>query len=335
MKAGNSRDSIEWMHIAKGIGIVLVVIGHFCPETSPSYWVETRRVIYSFHMPLFFFLSGYLYSYEKYSYSDLIKNKIKRLLYPFFSIAALFFVIKYVAGRFVNIDNPVNIDNIYALLADPVNSYMPLLWFVHALFVIFAIYPLARVFLNNVVILVLLLIINSFLGNDYLLFGKALSYMPFFVIGIITRENAKLAKMIINTNWSYVFILLVLFSLGYMSRLSFDILPVYGHVTGIFLGIIGSLFVVNISYNISTLSANSAKNVIQQVGYYSMTIYLFHTLFASAVRIGFFQGLKNIQVPFELVAFVAVASGVIFPLLLEKEVLRKFWITKKMVLGLS
>lgn len=335
MKAGNSGGSIEWMLIAKGIGIVLVVIGHFYPDTSPSYWSEIRSVIYSFHMPLFFLLSGYLYNHGKYSYRDLIKNKTRRLLYPFISVATLFLMVKYVSGRVFILEHPVNIDSIYALLKDPVNSYMPLLWFVHTLFMIFTIYPLARVFLNNLVILLLLLIVNSFFGSDYWVFGKALSNMPFFVIGIIFKENARLAKMIISVNWSYVFALLVLFSLGYAARLSFDIPPAYRYITSIFLGLIGSMFVINISHNISILSVNKAKSVLLQIGYYSMTIYLFHALFESAVRIGFLQVLKNIQVPFELVAFVAVTSGVVLPLLLEKEVLRKYWITKKLVLGLS
>lgn len=42
----------NWVDIAKGIGIILVVMGHAnCPEIP-------HGIIYSFHMPLFFFLSG-------------------------------------------------------------------------------------------------------------------------------------------------------------------------------------------------------------------------------------------------------------------------------------
>jgi fucose 4-O-acetylase-like acetyltransferase len=143
------QNSLEWISIAKGIGISLVVIGHFNPDSSPNYWMEIRRFISTFHMPLFFLLSGYLFDIRKYSYFDLIKVKARRLLYPFTFIALIFFLIKYAVGHFVSIKHAVNINNIYALLIDPVNSYMPLLWFVHSLFLIFAIYPLARVFINN------------------------------------------------------------------------------------------------------------------------------------------------------------------------------------------
>jgi fucose 4-O-acetylase-like acetyltransferase len=325
----------EWMLIAKGIGIILVVVGHFHPVVSPNYWSVMRKIIYLFHMPLFFILSGYLYNHGKYSYRDLIITKTKRLLYPFASIAAVFFLIKYLAGMVVNIDHPVNIDSVYALLLDPVHSYMPLLWFVHALFFIFAIYPLARLFMNNFLILFFLLIINVIFGSDYLIFGNALANIPFFVVGVILKENKKISKMNISEDWRYVVAPLVMFSLTYMIRLSFDIVSVFEYPVHLFLGIAGSLFVINISNFISVFSNKKIKDVLQQIGYYSMAIYLFHTLFESTVRIGFLQVFKSTQVPFELVAFIAISCGVVFPLVLEKEVLRKNMITKRFVLGLT
>ena len=44
-----------WVDYAKGIGIILVVIGHL--GVMPTNIVN---IVYTFHMPLFFFLSGYL-----------------------------------------------------------------------------------------------------------------------------------------------------------------------------------------------------------------------------------------------------------------------------------
>ena len=51
---------IEWIDIAKGIGIILVVIGHI------SQIEVLNDIIYSFHMPLFFIISGYLYKRKFY-----------------------------------------------------------------------------------------------------------------------------------------------------------------------------------------------------------------------------------------------------------------------------
>lgn len=50
---------IEALDVAKGIGIILVIIGHL----SSSYLHDW---IYSFHMPLFFIISGICFKTEKY-----------------------------------------------------------------------------------------------------------------------------------------------------------------------------------------------------------------------------------------------------------------------------
>lgn len=51
-----ARERFAWIDVAKGIGILAVVIGHV--------WTRgpVRDLMYSFHMPLFFLLSGYLFS---------------------------------------------------------------------------------------------------------------------------------------------------------------------------------------------------------------------------------------------------------------------------------
>ena len=47
---------IRWIDNLKGFGILLVVIGHTVPREGLGQW------IYAFHMPLFFFISGFLLS---------------------------------------------------------------------------------------------------------------------------------------------------------------------------------------------------------------------------------------------------------------------------------
>ena len=48
-------ERLEWIDAAKGFGMVLVVLGHMSIPQAVS------KVIFSFHMPLFFMISGYLY----------------------------------------------------------------------------------------------------------------------------------------------------------------------------------------------------------------------------------------------------------------------------------
>jgi fucose 4-O-acetylase-like acetyltransferase len=334
-KDGIRQDFFEWLLIAKGIGIILVVIGHFHPHPSPAYWDSTVAAIYTFHMPLFFIISGYLFRQSELNYIDLIKTKTRRLLYPFVTIAVAFLLIKYLAGQFVKLESPVTADSAKKLLLDPINSYMPLLWFMHALFLIFAVYPLLSSFLNNTIILFVFLTINTIWGNDFLVFGKALGYMPYFVVGLILREKDTLSKNIINAGRRFILAPFLFYTVVFLLARSIDTAPECHYFIRFLLGVSGSLLVINLSYAISAFSNNNIKNILIQVGYYSMSIYLLHSPFESVIRIGFIQIFKHLQTPFELIAIIAIICGVFFPLLLEKKLLRNYMITKKYLLGLA
>ena len=84
------RDA--WVDYAKAIGIVLVVYGHVArgifnagiPLDMPLYRL-VDSVVYSFHMPLFFFLSGlfFFHSLHRRGAVALATNKIDTILYPY------------------------------------------------------------------------------------------------------------------------------------------------------------------------------------------------------------------------------------------------------------
>lgn len=84
-------DRIEWVDCAKGIGIILVVAGHsICPREL-KYW------LYTFHMPLFFFLSGLTFNYKKYNtFIVFIKSKIRTLIIPYIVLSVICFLWKLV-----------------------------------------------------------------------------------------------------------------------------------------------------------------------------------------------------------------------------------------------
>ena len=84
----------------QSFGIVLVVMGH-SGEKIPY----LHNWIYSFHMPLFVFISGYLLFYTNPKLEDIkLKkftiNKIKRLLLPYILISSVAYLPKYVLSKF-------------------------------------------------------------------------------------------------------------------------------------------------------------------------------------------------------------------------------------------
>ena len=55
----DATENLEYIDVAKGIGILLVVLGHNLQDLPlMTSW------IYSFHMPLFFAISGFLDAYK-------------------------------------------------------------------------------------------------------------------------------------------------------------------------------------------------------------------------------------------------------------------------------
>ena len=79
-KASKVPQRLDWADVAKGIGILLMAVGHSAiPPDRWGIW------IYSFHMPLFFFLSGYFFSLRPGGVADTIRHKAFPILMPYLS----------------------------------------------------------------------------------------------------------------------------------------------------------------------------------------------------------------------------------------------------------
>lgn len=79
-----NNDRIDWVDIAKGIAIFLMVCGH----TSVPQLIN--KFIYSFHMPLFFIVSGMLFNPIKYHFLGVyFKKMVKSLLVPYISFTII------------------------------------------------------------------------------------------------------------------------------------------------------------------------------------------------------------------------------------------------------
>lgn len=93
------KPKIEWIDISIGIGILLVILGH--TDMEPN----LKGQIYAFHMPLLFFIAGYLFSEKKHSQTKgFIFSKAKSLLVPYvtFSILSIY-IGKYLYGNVIDI----------------------------------------------------------------------------------------------------------------------------------------------------------------------------------------------------------------------------------------
>jgi len=78
---------VEYIDIAKGIGNIFVVMGHNDFALISPF---AHKLIYSFHMPMFFFMSGMFFKPDT-PFWTFLWNRYNRVLKPFLSILLLIY----------------------------------------------------------------------------------------------------------------------------------------------------------------------------------------------------------------------------------------------------
>ena len=193
---------IEWIDICKFIGIFAVVWGH----TGTSHYVN--NYLHAFHMPVFFFLSGYCFNYEKYSsISYLVKNRVKTLLMPYFLFGTTLFCFWNFAAIVLNRGGDVK--GFQSLLSSMLwintqaTTFGVVQWFLTCLFLTEIIYWLILKFTKRNSWLASALLLVSIVGYLYPLYienrlpwalDAALSAVVFYGIGW-------LCKICFSPNW--------------------------------------------------------------------------------------------------------------------------------------
>lgn len=125
------RERIQWADAARGIAILLVVIGHTCPPPLPT------AFIYACHMPLFFMLSGLFFRADK-PLGQLLETKARTLLVPFVIYNLVLLASDWcIVALSPNPHDPVVIPNrlLGTLFAMRHGSWSSSLWFLPCLFV--------------------------------------------------------------------------------------------------------------------------------------------------------------------------------------------------------
>lgn len=215
---------MDWLDMAKGYGIFLVMVAHLAE------WTPVGSVIYSFHIPLFFLLSGYLFSIRD-SFKAFAVKRVKGMLVPYFALSVPMilwdmFVEKgglhwpyapmIANGRIMSLDGyggTFRWDNIRAqkpldvlardVLGLLIQKRMWTFWFLACLFVIsFLFYLLVRFLKKEWVRLILVCMIAAagfvydFSGGGALPWNidVAVTSLPFFYVGWLLKKYDLLNK---------------------------------------------------------------------------------------------------------------------------------------------
>lgn len=190
-------NRIVWLDYGKAVAIYLVVLAHTALNKS------AEEFIYTFHMPFFFFASGFLFSFEKYpSYRQFAKRRFRQLIIPYIIINILTYLfwilISSKVGSDANETTAFYEPIIATFLADAkeMKHNVPL-WFLVALFMVENLYYLLYKnkkykFAATLALLTLALLNNKF-NNTRLPFCLDIAVVAtvFYAFGNMLRDKGK------------------------------------------------------------------------------------------------------------------------------------------------
>lgn len=197
-------ERIEFIDLAKGMCIMLVVLYHI--NRRYDMYPELFKILSTFRMPLYFFLSG-LFFKEYENFFGFLKRKTNKLLIPFlfFYLITSFLMpnLLYQFGYTVEKTQSLGISGLWAFLNKEQFSNGPI-WFLWCLFLLNIIFYLIYIVAQRTTRpLPVLLLLGALLGglgmacsiNGVNLRGfldTALTALPFFCIGYVFRKYTRI-----------------------------------------------------------------------------------------------------------------------------------------------
>ncbi len=181
------------------IALLFVIAGHCSTTFAPSWYDMLKRWIYSFHMGVFFFISGFLMHYTRKpmkhcsDYLHLIGDKFRKFAVPFIILGLILSLVPLTQHHF----SAKALRTALNLFYRPTASYVIFLWFIYVLFEFYLIAPLISRTYNPTIILFLLVAIGlSLLHVKSNLFAIHLfsRHFIFLLLGIIAAENIDILR---------------------------------------------------------------------------------------------------------------------------------------------
>ena len=275
------KERYKELDLMKGIGILLVYLGH--SFNFPNFkWTKILfflgSTIYSFHMPLFFFISGLLSNTNKeINLNKFYKGKLKRLLVPYFFINLVDFFPRTLFPQLVN--------SKFGGIKEVVFYGTKISWFVYTLFIIFMIFPFLDKYILKKdkyylfgIVLMLINYLKIFENIKIFSFGTVLGYLLYFYIGYIIKPfyKEKIRSGIGSQNLTFLVISIVFLSFSYKYFY-------LNYFNSTIFAILGILFVLNISLRIKEDSI--IYKFFNFLGINSLTFYLIEGFITVVYRV--------------------------------------------------
>lgn len=304
-------------------GIILVVMGH----VNMSWAIDNplyifREWIYSFHMPLFVFISGYLLLYtvrkESVNFFSLALQKAKRLLLPYIFISSLVFLPKMLLNSYAVRPVELSWSAWVHMLVYPWDNVIQYFWFIPTLYLVTLLTVLALGMLKRLrglllyVVLGVFLLLNIFNPLKSVLFlnlSGVVNYLFYFALGIYYCFYQYKINKVLFVQSRNIMLLSFVISIFFLfckvnNQLLQNLIAVVFAVNGIIMSLsLGHIYIVKKYHFLHHLFGSSS----------AIYFYSWFPLVASQQIIA-----KIYPLPWEVITIIALITGIYVPLLLYK-----------------
>lgn len=325
---------IDWIDFAKGVAIILVVLGHAISSKMDLY-----KFIFVFHMPFFFVTAGFLLNLDKWGgyekYNAFASKLFKRLLLPYYIAEILWypiwFVVCHKAGYLNYLQLWATISPVDAFTAifigngNDIGLVLGPLWFLTALLFTEIIFVklynrlnkiCAEVFVFSVAMCSLAGIYISKISTLPMGTDIALAAQIFILVGVLIKKYNFVERIDLKVCAMLTLLLMFAFCLNTHASMNGR------HYGEPFLfyagGIAGTLLVMKLS---ALMTRGKIFSLISNCGRQSMTILVLHPIIANVLyeiiaHSTDFPPKSFFKEP--IIIFTVTVTGVLIPLFIAK-----------------
>lgn len=198
MKYQDNVNHLGYITLSQILGCILVILGHSYPFITeiPNTLELIRIIIYSFHMPLFVFCSGFLFAYtqqsERKTLQEYVWTRFRKLLIPYLVLSLIGILPKYIFSPVLNDSLQLDFHSLIRALFVPRENIWGHFWFLPMIFfmgIIAYLFERSTKQINNKILIWTSIII--------ILIAVVLVYSPISILNWFGIND------IIKYSWSY------------------------------------------------------------------------------------------------------------------------------------
>lgn len=345
------RERNLYIDIVKGLCIILVIIGHCIQYGSGNKYLEDNTFfnnpffifIYSFHMPLFMLISGYLFAYSinNKKWNKVLITKINQLIIPLFAWSFISLIITISKSIPQGTGESLNI---IWIIKKILSNFIYGPWFLWAIWWCSLAIIIVKTFLKDSKIIYILITIITFILPDILNLSLYKFMWPFFLLAYMfnTYDWKNKLKPLYNNKFfiiavSITFVILLIFFKndyyiyisGYTLLNKNILYQLFINIYRFAIGISGSISILYLLYAIEKIMPNILKEGFAYIGKNTMGIYIISSIIFTEflpLIIGSLNGINYFYILIETLSILLVS--IILTL-----ILKKFKITNILFLG--